>query len=203
MKRPLGIGHYIADEFFNVTEVDVYDASGHLDPEKVMVWAIEWEKNKIAKVTQVGPLRVSTVFLGLDHRLSFSDEDADDYQPIVFETMVFNDGNPKVGTMPSFDEDKPPTTYRYSPALEERTNRHATFAEAVAYHLECAARLAPEWGEPMDSTEEARARWAAHTVAALFAARGTVTFTCPTCGAVSYNPSDHEHNYCGKCHAFQ
>ncbi len=27
-------------------------------------------------------------------------------------------------------------------------------------------------------------------------------FACPRCGAVSYNPNDIEHGYCGRCHAF-
>ncbi len=29
-----------------------------------------------------------------------------------------------------------------------------------------------------------------------------VTFTCPQCGAISYNPNDAQHGYCGACHAF-
>jgi ribosomal protein S27AE len=28
------------------------------------------------------------------------------------------------------------------------------------------------------------------------------SFTCPKCGAVSYNPSDIAHFYCGRCHQF-
>ena len=27
-----------------------------------------------------------------------------------------------------------------------------------------------------------------------------MTFTCPRCGAVSYNPNDIEAGYCGRCH---
>lgn len=27
-------------------------------------------------------------------------------------------------------------------------------------------------------------------------------FKCPRCGAVSFNPHDREHQYCGRCHAF-
>lgn len=26
------------------------------------------------------------------------------------------------------------------------------------------------------------------------------TFTCPRCGAKSYNPDDAWHGYCGRCH---
>ena len=28
------------------------------------------------------------------------------------------------------------------------------------------------------------------------------SFICPGCGAVSYNPSDIESRYCGRCHQF-
>jgi hypothetical protein len=28
------------------------------------------------------------------------------------------------------------------------------------------------------------------------------SFECPVCHAVSYNPGDIEHRYCGRCHAF-
>jgi ribosomal protein S27AE len=28
------------------------------------------------------------------------------------------------------------------------------------------------------------------------------SFTCPRCGATSYNPSDIKHRYCGRCHMF-
>jgi len=27
-------------------------------------------------------------------------------------------------------------------------------------------------------------------------------FTCPLCGAVSHNPNDARHRYCGRCHVF-
>jgi transcriptional regulator with XRE-family HTH domain len=27
-------------------------------------------------------------------------------------------------------------------------------------------------------------------------------FICPRCGAVSFNPHDVKHRYCGRCHAF-
>jgi hypothetical protein len=51
-------------------------------------WARWFEKadRHVAK-TQVGPLRVSTVFLGVDH--SFGDG-----PPVLFETMIFGDGDP-------------------------------------------------------------------------------------------------------------
>lgn len=33
-------------------------------------------------------------------------------------------------------------------------------------------------------------------------AKGAATFTCPKCGAVSYNPNDIREGYCGRCHEF-
>ena len=29
-----------------------------------------------------------------------------------------------------------------------------------------------------------------------------VPFACPRCGAVSHDPNDAAHRYCGRCHAF-
>lgn len=31
---------------------------------------------------------------------------------------------------------------------------------------------------------------------------GDTPFTCPFCGAVSYNPNDARERYCGRCHVF-
>lgn len=54
----------------------------------VMSWARWFEKNAAAcrvAETKIGDVRVSTVFLGLNHNF------ADDGPPILFETMVFGD----------------------------------------------------------------------------------------------------------------
>lgn len=41
-------------------------------------------------LTEVGDVRVSTVFLGIDHDFSrHSDYDDPTYKPVIFETMVF------------------------------------------------------------------------------------------------------------------
>jgi hypothetical protein len=43
----------------------------------------------------------------------------------------------------------------------------------------------------------------ADILAKLSAAFGLpMTFTCPQCGAVSHNPNDLAHGYCGRCHDF-
>ena len=55
-------------------------------------WAVwfEYARNRILKVTHLpNKVRVSTVFLGLDHGFSFSAMDDEDYKPVVFETMIF------------------------------------------------------------------------------------------------------------------
>jgi hypothetical protein len=51
-------------------------------------WLVSSERH-VAE-TQVGPLWISTVFLGLDHSLSLNSRD-DDHMPILFETMIFGD----------------------------------------------------------------------------------------------------------------
>lgn len=45
---------------------------------------------RIVEQTTVGNTMVSTVFLGLDHRMNTSEKDL---PPILFETMVFIDGD--------------------------------------------------------------------------------------------------------------
>jgi hypothetical protein len=64
----------------------VLDEDGNVRREPdLMIWGrwIESAKNRIVKQEMIGDVRVSTVFLGLDH--SF----VDDEPPILWETMVF------------------------------------------------------------------------------------------------------------------
>jgi hypothetical protein len=48
-------------------------------------WARWWDDfdNRVVSQTEYGPYRISTVFLGIDHRFG------SDGPPILFETMVF------------------------------------------------------------------------------------------------------------------
>lgn len=81
-------------------------------PCSLMEWA-EWMKNtkeRCVAVTEIGPSRVSTVFLGLDHSFGGA-------TPILFETMVF--GGP-------LDQEEE----RYS-TWEEAENGHAAMVERV------------------------------------------------------------------------
>jgi hypothetical protein len=53
-------------------------------------WA-EWfedAKRKVAN-TEIGDVRISTVFLGLDHSFEIFNGSMKDYKPILFETMIF------------------------------------------------------------------------------------------------------------------
>lgn len=53
--------------------------------DEVLVWASWFETaDRSVAQTQIGPLRVSTVFLGLDHQWG-------DGPPVLWETMVFAD----------------------------------------------------------------------------------------------------------------
>jgi hypothetical protein len=55
----------------------------------LLIWA-DWMGrfgNRIVKQEEVGKLRVSTVFLGLDHNFAMEGE------PILFETMIFGSGD--------------------------------------------------------------------------------------------------------------
>jgi 20S proteasome alpha/beta subunit len=57
--------------------------------EDVLEWAKSHERrdsNRFVANTEIGPYRVSTVFLGLDHNHGMG-------RPHIFETMVFGSGN--------------------------------------------------------------------------------------------------------------
>lgn len=54
------------------------------DFREYVMW-MENDKNRIIEHTEIGDILVSTVFLGIDHRMSFGPSGP----PILFETMVF------------------------------------------------------------------------------------------------------------------
>jgi hypothetical protein len=107
---------------------DKYILDGHepVPCDDLLTWGrwFQTAERRVAK-TQVGLYRVSTVFLGLDHRMG------DAGRPLLFETMVFDAG--KDGDEADFGFD-----------------RYATWAEAEAGHARAvaeaekrAARAAP------------------------------------------------------------
>lgn len=100
-KHPVG-GKYILGE----------DGRPVFEPD-VLTWA-RWFETADRSVAQstVGPARVSTVFLGLDHRFHGAGD------PVLFETMVFD-----------------------APDGEPRMRRYTCREEAMAGHLEVIAEV--------------------------------------------------------------
>lgn len=97
---------------------EYYRLDGHevVPCEDVQGWAEGFEDRESRKVarTVVDGHLVSTVFLGVNHRLG------DDGPPLVFETMVFKlNGDPE---------------YEHTDWLELYCDRYSTWGEAVAGH---------------------------------------------------------------------
>ena len=94
-------GHYILD---GKEPVEVSD---------IMTWATQFEMtDRIVEQTTIGQVRVSTVFLGLDHQFG-------DGPPLLFETMVFGGEH---------DQEQ----WRYS-TWDEAVAGHAAAVESVGY----------------------------------------------------------------------
>lgn len=77
-----------------------YILDGH-DPvpvDDVIEWArwFETAKRRVAE-TEVGPILVSTVFIGLDHSFGAG-------PPLLFETMTFGDGDHRMRRYSTWDE---------------------------------------------------------------------------------------------------
>jgi len=73
---------YILDENKNPIETDLLTWGAFLEKEAY--------KNRIVGKTKIGDKKVSTVFLGLDHRWDM------DKPPLIFETMVFEDNRNEI-----------------------------------------------------------------------------------------------------------
>ena len=73
---------------------DRYILDGHtpVPCDDLMKWGAWFERaNRSVDTTSVGPMRVSTVFLGLDHSFGSG-------APILFETMIFGMGDDEYQT---------------------------------------------------------------------------------------------------------
>lgn len=86
-----------------------------LVPVDFWTWAMWFEDhdNRIVKQENIGTCAVSTICLGLDH--SFGNG-----EPIVFETMVFVDGESEVALAPGFESMARCSTYEQALAQHER-----------------------------------------------------------------------------------
>jgi hypothetical protein len=97
------MGYYILDDNHNVVAVDL------------MTWARWYETDeRLVGDTTVGDVRVSTVFLGIDHNFGSS------HRPILFETLIFGG---------EFDQEM---------------ERYSTWDEAEIGHAEMVSRVGGE-----------------------------------------------------------
>lgn len=90
--------------------------------EQLIAWAREFERCRLVKQTELpaAEVRVSTIFLGIDHNFSGG-------TPILFETMVFG---PQTSAK-SFFSGK---AFDHHVSFDEFTQRHHTLDEALAEH---------------------------------------------------------------------
>jgi hypothetical protein len=98
--------------------LDGHEPVGLYEPDAVIKWGrwFETAPERQVAFTDLGWATVSTVFLGVDHRMRAFGHDG---PPILFETMVF--ANPKPGE--AFPDE-----------LDGRMNRYCTWDEAKAGH---------------------------------------------------------------------
>lgn len=60
----------------------VLDGKVPIEEPNTLEWADKFEEDLIVEKTMIGQVRVSTVFLGIDHQFG-------DGPPLLFETMIF------------------------------------------------------------------------------------------------------------------
>lgn len=78
------------DKFFNDKSHYILDENKNVIPATLMEWGCFLEKHRLDRIVsreEINGLRVSTVFIGLDH--SWLPRDHKDHKPDIFETMVF------------------------------------------------------------------------------------------------------------------
>jgi len=121
--------NYILDAEHNVLPVEIWNGR-KFHMENMAFWGGWFESYANRKVAdnRIGPFRVSTVFLGIDHR--FDGKGA----PIVFETMVFDHNNPQVLNLLG-------RARVYMPEVYNLTNRYCTWDEAVEGHRKTVGKL--------------------------------------------------------------
>ena len=71
------------------SQIKYYDRDGNQIGFGVYARLFENLSYKRVAEDYVGPLWISTVWLGLDHSFNFLREDDNDYKPVIFETMAF------------------------------------------------------------------------------------------------------------------
>ena len=101
------------------------------------------DERRVAK-TNVIHYQVSTVFLSMDHGFPWREESRENYQPLIFETMIFNQ-NLEEGEFEG-------------PHHDEQWRYH-TWDEAVKGHWEAVRMLINEFlGEETETDKEVKKR---------------------------------------------
>lgn len=117
----------------------IIDKKGKVKVEKnIIKWARWFENTKLrfTKVTLLGKKwRVSSVFLGLDHRFYGRGK------PILWETMVFEQKLSRQKPLKSKLTGRTLGGFKYHKSLEDYTGRHTSKASALKYHNETVEKL--------------------------------------------------------------
>ena len=119
---------------------DLYRLIGRLPVpcDDTIEWAMWYETaDRRVRYTEVGPLRISTVFLGMDHNFG------GDGDPLIFETMVFDDGDDSYCTRCStWDQAEMMHEAAVEVATEHVRKANLTLNESLALAVSCiSARL--------------------------------------------------------------
>ena len=75
--------YYLLDHLKEIQAVDLENLPSEEYPEALLFLSEAWEHNRRVKFTKLGKVKISTVFLMIDHAPSNRN------QPICFETMIF------------------------------------------------------------------------------------------------------------------
>lgn len=124
-----GSYNYILDAELRIVRLKVWNSDGSMNLKNMLRWG-KWREesaDRLLAKTQVGPFRVSTVFLGIDCRSGKG-------PPILFETMVFDENNPRQFKFSRIDR-------TYFPEVGSLTKRYCTYEQAEEGHRETVAKL--------------------------------------------------------------
>lgn len=127
MKDPLAYHYILVDR--KVKRVRVRNKDGSLNAAMLLKCSHHWEQpgNRVVASAHVGPFRVSTIFLMLDHGFGLG-------RPVLFETMVFNEATPK-------QMNRAGQVMSYFPEVDGMSRRYCTIKEAEEGHGHIVARL--------------------------------------------------------------
>jgi hypothetical protein len=114
-KAWLAITHYVMDDDMNAVEAPFIE------------WAAQYggdrRHERQIRIDRIGDWFISTVFLGMDHGFNYDDDR--NYKPILWETMVFWEGE---GQCPHPELDREMDRYR---SVQDAIRGHAVMVDKV------------------------------------------------------------------------